>query len=39
VVGFDLVSGRPKVVINLAMARKQNLRFRSDLLSLARIIE
>jgi hypothetical protein len=39
VVGFDLVSGRPKVVINLGMAKKQNLRFRSDLLSLARIIE
>jgi YfiR/HmsC-like len=39
VLGFDLVSGRPKVVINLTMAKKQGLEFRADLLRLARVVE
>lgn len=39
VLGFDLVSGRPKLVINLTSARKQGLEFRAELLRLARVIE
>lgn len=39
VLGFDLVSGRPKVVINLPRARKQGLEFRAELLRLARVIQ
>jgi hypothetical protein len=39
VLGFDLVSGRPKIVINLPIAKKQGLAFRASLLKLARIIE
>lgn len=35
VTGFDLVSGRPKLVINLNQARKQNVDFSADLLKLA----
>lgn len=39
VLGFDLVSGRPKIVINLAMARQQRLDFQAALLRLARVVE
>jgi YfiR/HmsC-like len=39
VLGFDLVSGKPKIVINLPMAKKQGLAFRASLLKLARVIE
>lgn len=39
VLGFDLVSGRPKLVINLSMARKQGLEFRAELLRLARVVQ
>jgi hypothetical protein len=35
VVGFDLVSGRSKILVNLAQAAKQSVAFRSDLLNLA----
>lgn len=39
ILGFDLVSGRPKLVINLAMARKQGLDFRAELLRLVTVVE
>jgi YfiR/HmsC-like len=39
VLGFDLVSGRPKLVINLPMAKQHGLQFRASLLKLARVIE
>jgi hypothetical protein len=39
VLGFDLVSGRPKVLVHLAQARLQNVAFRSDFLKLARVYQ
>ncbi len=39
ILGFDLVSGRPKVVINITMAKKQGLDFRAELLRLALVVE
>lgn len=39
VLGFDLVSGRPKVVINLTMAKRQGLAFQAALLRLAQVVE
>jgi hypothetical protein len=39
VIGFDLVSSRPKVVVNLKQARNQQVDFRADLLKMARVIE
>ena len=37
--GFDLVASKPKLVVNLNQARKQNIDFRSDVLKLVRIVE
>lgn len=37
-VGFDLDGGKPKIVINLASARAQNVALKADLLKLARIV-
>jgi hypothetical protein len=37
VLGFDLVSGKPKLLVHLDQARLQNVAFRSDLLKLARV--
>jgi len=39
VIGFDLVSSRPKVVVNLKQTRLQMVDFRADLLKIARVIE
>ena len=39
VLGFDLISSRPKVMVNLRQARLQNIDFRSDLLRLAVVFE
>jgi hypothetical protein len=37
VLGFDLVSGKPKILVNLEQARKQNVNFRADVLKLMRV--
>jgi YfiR/HmsC-like len=37
--GFELVSGRPKMIFNLAQARKQEVVFRSAVMKLMRILE
>jgi len=39
VLGFDLVSGRPKMLLNLRQARKQNADFRSDVLKIMKVYE
>lgn len=39
VLGFELVSGRPKLVINLTQAKKQNVLFQASVLSLMRIVQ
>jgi hypothetical protein len=39
VLGFELVSGRTKLVINLGQARKQNVLFRAEVLKLMRVVE
>jgi hypothetical protein len=39
VLGFDLVSGHPKLVVNLTQARKQGVELSSQVLKLARVIE
>jgi len=38
VVGFDLDEGKPKLVVNLARAKAQNVSFKPGLLKLARIV-
>jgi len=38
VLGFELVSGRTKLVINLDQAKRQNVAFRADALALMRIV-
>jgi len=39
VLGFDLVSGRPKLVVNLTQAKKQDVAFKAEVLKLMRVIE
>jgi uncharacterized protein DUF4154 len=39
VLGFDVLSGKPKLVVNLARARLQNVAFKPDLLRLARVLQ
>jgi hypothetical protein len=39
VVGFDLVEGKPKILVNLPQAQKQGVSFASSLLSLARVLQ
>jgi hypothetical protein len=39
VLGFELVSSHPKIVINLAQAKKQKLDFNSDLFRLAKVFQ
>jgi len=39
VLGFDLVSGRPKILVHLEQARKQNVVLTAQLLKLAVIVE
>ncbi len=38
VVGFDLEGGKPKIVVNLAAAKAQNVSLRAELLRLTRIV-
>ena len=38
VVGFDLEGGKPKIVVNLASARAQNVSLKAELLRLTRIV-
>jgi hypothetical protein len=37
VLGFDLVSGKPKILVNLEQANKQNVKFRADVLKLMKV--
>jgi hypothetical protein len=39
VLGFDALSGKPKLVVNLPRARAQNVAFKPELLRLARVIQ
>jgi hypothetical protein len=39
VLGFDLVSGKPKLVVNLTQARKQNVAFKSEVLKIMKVYE
>lgn len=39
VLGFDLVSGKPKLLVNLGAARRQNVAFKAELLKIAKVIE
>jgi hypothetical protein len=39
VLGFDVESGKPKLVVNLGQARRQRVAFRPELLRLARVIQ
>jgi len=37
VLGFELVSGRPRILLNLAQAKRQNVNFRADVLKLMKV--
>jgi hypothetical protein len=37
VLGFELVSGKPKILLNLAQARAQNVNFKADVLRLMKV--
>jgi hypothetical protein len=39
ILGFELVSGRPRMVLNLPQARKQGVAFRAQVMKLMRIVE
>ena len=39
VLGFDLVSGKPKLLVNLAQARRQHVAFMAEILKMARVYE
>jgi hypothetical protein len=39
ILGFELISGRPKMVLNLAQAKKQGVAFRATVMKLMRIVE
>jgi hypothetical protein len=39
VVGFELVSSRPRIAVNLPRARAQRLRFNAQFLRIARVVE
>ncbi len=39
VLGFDLVSGKPKLVVNLTQARLQSVAFKADVLKLMKVYE
>jgi hypothetical protein len=38
VLGFDLVSGKPKLVVNLEQAKQQNVSFKAEILKLVKVI-
>lgn len=37
VLGFELVSGKPKILLNLPQARRQNVHFKADVLKLMKV--
>jgi hypothetical protein len=37
VLGFDVVSGKPKILAHLTQARRQNVEFKSDVLKLMKV--
>jgi hypothetical protein len=39
VLGFDVVSGRPKLLVHLTQARRQNVSLRADVLKLMKVFE
>lgn len=39
VLGFDLVSGKPKLLVHLGQAKKQNVVFKAEVLKLMRVYE
>ena len=39
VLGFDLVSSRPKLLVNLTQARRQGVAFRAEVLKMMRVFE
>jgi hypothetical protein len=39
VLGFDLVSGKPKIVVHLGQAKRQDVSFKAELLKLATVLE
>ena len=39
ILGFELVSGRPRMVLNLAQAKKQGVAFRAQVMKLMRIVD
>jgi hypothetical protein len=39
VLGFDLVSGKPKIVVHLGQAKRQDVSFKAELLKLAKVHE
>jgi YfiR/HmsC-like len=39
ILGFELVSGRPRMVLNLAQTRKQGVAFRAQVMKLMRIVD
>lgn len=39
ILGFELVSGRPRMVLNLAQAKKQGVTFRAQVMKLMRIVD
>lgn len=39
VLGFDLVSGKPKLLVHLTQARRQHVDFKSDVLKLMKVYE
>ena len=39
VLGFDLVSGKPKIVVHLGQAKKQEVSFKAEFLKLAKVLE
>jgi hypothetical protein len=39
VLGFDVVSGKPKLVVNLAQAKKQNVAFNASVLKMMKVVQ
>ena len=39
VLGFDVISGKPKLLVNLAQARSQKVSFKAELLKMVKVIE
>jgi hypothetical protein len=39
VLGFDLVEGKPKLLVNLGQARKQNVAFKAEVLKMMKVVQ